>query len=74
MEKSTISKIVIGAVVVGALVAGFFYWQKLKNARQDSYLPDLNIPGNPIEGKIPDTNPVDKTNPFKSIYKNPFSQ
>lgn len=27
---------------------------------------------NPLEGKIPETNPFSKVNPFKGVYKNPF--
>ena len=27
---------------------------------------------NPISGKIPETNPFSKVNPFKGVYKNPF--
>lgn len=27
---------------------------------------------NPIENKIPETNPFTKVNPFKGVYKNPF--
>lgn len=27
---------------------------------------------NPLEGKLPETNPFAKVNPFKGVYKNPF--
>ena len=27
---------------------------------------------NPLEDKIPQTNPFTKVNPFKGVYKNPF--
>lgn len=27
---------------------------------------------NPLEDKIPETNPFTKVNPFKDVYKNPF--
>ena len=27
---------------------------------------------NPIQDKIPQTNPFSKVNPFKGVYKNPF--
>lgn len=27
---------------------------------------------NPLEGKLPETNPFAKLNPFKGVYKNPF--
>ena len=29
-------------------------------------------PKNPLEDKIPETNPFVKVNPFKGVYKNPF--
>ncbi|TSC88330.1 MAG: hypothetical protein G01um10147_235 [Microgenomates group bacterium Gr01-1014_7] len=27
---------------------------------------------NPLEGKLPESNPFSKVNPFKGVYKNPF--
>ena len=27
---------------------------------------------NPLEDKLPETNPFSKVNPFKGVYKNPF--
>ena len=27
---------------------------------------------NPVGNKLPDLNPVEKINPFKNVYKNPF--
>ena len=27
---------------------------------------------NPVGEKLPDLNPVEQTNPFKNVYKNPF--
>lgn len=34
-------------------------------------LPEIESVTNPLEEK-PDLNPVDRANPFKDIYKNPF--
>ncbi len=35
-------------------------------------LPNINPLSNPVGGNVPNLNPVEKTNPFKNIYKNPF--
>lgn len=35
-------------------------------------LPEINPQSNPVENKIPEINPVERANPFKNIYKNPF--
>lgn len=35
-------------------------------------LPEIK-PINPLE-KLPDINPVEKANPFKDLYKNPFAR
>lgn len=35
-------------------------------------LPEIG-PVNPLE-KLPEVNPLDKTNPFKDLYKNPFAR
>lgn len=32
----------------------------------------LEVESNPVAGKVPELNPVDKANPFKDSYKNPF--
>ncbi len=32
----------------------------------------INELTNPVGEKLPDLNPVEKTNPFKNVYENPF--
>jgi flagellar basal body-associated protein FliL len=33
---------------------------------------EVDIQTNPLEEKVPELNPVEKTNPFSSAYENPF--
>lgn len=72
--------------VLIAVAAGFWYWKKaagtpeekaaesaekaVESATQGT-LPEINPLSNPLD-KIPEVNPVEKANPFKDIYKNPF--
>lgn len=70
-------------IILGLLGGGYWYYRKSQQAKQraadvDAALQSVNtapisnlpIVSNPVEGKIPDLNPADKTNPFK--YNNPF--
>ncbi len=41
-----------------------------KNTTQ-GVLPSLDVNANPV-GNLPDTNPVNKTNPFSNVKTNPF--
>lgn len=34
--------------------------------------PSVEVPSNPVQGKVPELNPVDRANPFRDTYKNPF--
>ena len=34
--------------------------------------PELEVGSNPVENKVPEVNPVDRANPFKDAYQNPF--
>lgn len=36
-----------------------------------STLPEINPQSNPLE-KLPETNPIEQTNPFKDLKTNPF--
>lgn len=74
--------IVAGLAILALLAAGIIYWrnrpepvktteeaiQVLTESPVSSVIPD-----NPLENKVPDLNPVEKTNPFKDSYKNPFA-
>lgn len=46
--------------------------QKALESATKATLPEIK-PLNPLE-KLPDINPVGKTNPFKDLYKNPFAK
>ncbi len=75
-------KTAIIAVVAIAVIAGAILYYKSRSKPIKSTegaikaLTDTNIEiqTNPVANKIPELNPVDKTNPFKNAYKNPFSQ
>lgn len=69
--------IIIILIVAGAV---FFLVFKgvIKNPLQKSS-PNSNLGSqifektqNPLEEKLPETNPFAKINPFKGVYKNPF--
>lgn len=46
--------------------------QKALESVTNVTLPEIK-PINPLE-KLPDINPVEKANPFKDLYKNPFAR
>lgn len=71
-------------IIAIVAVAAYFYWPKQKPAPAQEELSPPVKAGNPAvsgtlpsiapqtEVVIPETNPVDKANPFKDIYQNPF--
>lgn len=71
------------ALVLVALLAGGVYWwtrePEVKTTKQaievlsETPLQNIAPASNPLQNKVPEVNPVDKTNPFKDVYKNPFS-
>lgn len=73
---------IIAAVVVVLLAVAIFYF--LKTPKKEIQNQDWQAPAsvdfnskieelaNPVGDKLPDLNPVGKTNPFKNLYKNPF--
>lgn len=79
-----IGGLILAVLIAGA--AAFWYWKKtaatpeekaaesaekaVESATQGT-LPEINPLSNPLD-KIPEINPVEKANPFKDIYKNPF--
>ena len=77
--------VVIAAIV---LIGGYFYfWKNPADEKKieeevvapskasvpavSGTLPALNTETNVLE-KVPEINPIDKANPFKDVYKNPF--
>ena len=76
--------LIVGAIVLSLAIAGYLYLQKTKVADQNTAVeeatqaleditatPELNISTNPLENKLPELNPIEKTNPF-NVYQNPF--
>lgn len=58
------------AVVVGFY---FYYFQPAKSAPAGPVAPFGSAPAKVIPAiKPPEINPIEKTNPFKNTYKNPF--
>lgn len=45
--------------------------QILTESATSGTLPEINPQSNPLE-KLPETNPIEQTNPFKSLKTNPF--
>jgi len=84
-SKSKLIKIIILVVIVAAAVAGYFYLKNIQKQPEEEAaaplkastpavsgtLPSLDIQTNVLKN-VPEINPVDKANPFKDVYKNPF--
>lgn len=77
MKNLIILVIIILFLVLAA--AGYF-WYKIRVPAPpplgsedftQGTLPDMTPLSNPLEKK-PDINPLNKANPFKGLYKNPF--
>ncbi|MBI2098954.1 hypothetical protein HYT45_00885 [Candidatus Uhrbacteria bacterium] len=72
--------IILVSIVVAVIiaVAGFWYWSKSKQAPPSEEVSSLGSEifektQNPLEGKVPDTNPFkNQKNPLDAIYQNPF--
>ena len=70
--------LVIIILVAAGVVFLLIFKGVIKNPLQSSS-PNSNLGSqifektqNPLEDKIPETNPFAKVNPFKGVYKNPF--
>jgi len=86
-NKSNLSYIIIGLVVLGVVAgAGWWYWPQRvetptpepepiktsEDVAEAVTTPELEVGSNPVENKVPEVNPVDRANPFKDAYRNPF--
>ena len=73
MKKTYLMAIGAAVVLLILLGAGYWYWQPKKTSQptqsSGEILPAVST--NPLNNK-PDINPVDKTNPFRSLKTNPF--
>ena len=73
------------AVAAAILIAGVLYWwlairvkpvkttQEAIEVLSETPLENIAPASNPLQNKVPEVNPVDKANPFKDVYKNPFA-
>lgn len=77
-KKRTLLIIIIAAVVVAVFGLWWVLSRKERGILPFGTIPKMGPVLNPVEPvtnpleKVPDLNPVDKANPFKDLYKNPF--
>lgn len=88
MENQSKWLYVAVVIAAAVLIGGYFYfWKspadekkieeqvmappKASTPATSGTLPSLNTQTNVLE-KVPEINPIDKANPFKDVYKNPF--
>lgn len=84
-QKNMLSTYSLGAVlaiaVLGAVI--WYFWLVKKPPAEIKNTDDainalskseITVESNPVENKIPELNPVKKTNPFKDAYQNPFAR
>ena len=77
MDNSSKFWVIIVVVIIAAAAGGYWYWSRSDQASSPSEeafeilseTPQVQIETNPIK-KVPDLNPVEKTNPYK--VPNPF--
>lgn len=85
MSKKIIIATIIAAIGLG--VAGYLYWNYFSktsaekaadlmddalNAATQGVLPEINPSADALGENIQDVNPINKINPFKGVYTNPF--
>lgn len=76
------TKLVLAAILLVAVAAGAWYWfagrpEPIKTPEdivEAVTNPNLEVPSNPVQNKVPELNPIDRANPFKDAYKNPFAE
>lgn len=75
--------VVITILIILVLAASAYFYRQGNKIRQNqevqqsktttpSVLPEINPISNPAEDKLPEINPLERANPFKNVYKNPF--
>ena len=76
------TRLILVAILLAAIAAGAWYWfavrpEPIKTPEDIAgavTTPNLEVPSNPVQNKVPELNPIDRANPFKDAYKNPFEQ
>lgn len=80
MEENSKLLWIFAIVAAVILTVGYFYYVKYYKKAEAPIVPEGSTvesliekvtPINPLE-KLPDTNPIEKTNPFKNLNTNPF--
>lgn len=82
-QSSNTTKIAIGVAILIILGLAVWYYYPAKKEEPKPIKtaedvveavtqPALEVPSNPVSGKVPEVNPVDRANPFKDTYRNPF--
>ena len=80
------NKAMVLGIVVFVIIAGGAWWylsQKKETPKSEPIktsedivgavtAPEIDVKSNPLGNKVPEVNPVDRANPFKNSYKNPF--
>ncbi|RJQ31235.1 hypothetical protein C4572_02795 [Candidatus Parcubacteria bacterium] len=76
-------KLIIVIIILAAVLGGIYYYYSIKsgdlsqmveqqeNLAEDSDSVSSEEGQSPV-ANVPSVNPLDKTNPFKDVYKNPF--
>ena len=82
-NKRTLLVVAISAIIAVG-VAGWWYFAQKKEEPAPEPIktsediaeavtaPELEVGSNPVQNKVPEVNPVDRANPFKDAYQNPF--
>lgn len=80
-QNNTLKTAIIAVVAIAVIIGAVLYYKSrpepvksTEGALEALENTAVEIPTNPVENKIPELNPVNKTNPFKDAYKNPFSR
>ena len=80
--------IILGVVALIIIGGGAAWWYKAQKSAEPKpelepiktsedvvkavTVPELEVGSNPVKNKVPEVNPVDRANPFKDAYQNPF--
>ena len=85
-QSGKFNKTVIFGAVILIIIGATLWWYFLrqKSAKEPAPIktsedvvgavtaPELEVGSNPVQNKVPEVNPVDRANPFKDSYRNPF--
>lgn len=74
---------VVALIIIGGLAAWWYKSEKIEVSAPEPIktsedvveavtVPEIEVGSNPVKNKVPEINPVDRANPFKDSYKNPF--